>query len=58
MICASTAFLGSAAIFTGLAGVIAEMTNGPVARGAVMLLGWLLLGMIGMFLQFRVMGDV
>jgi len=56
MITASSAFLGSAALVSGLSAVI---TNSFPNMGAnlLMVIGWLLLGMVGIFVQFRVLGD-
>jgi hypothetical protein len=56
MITASSAFLGAAALVSGLSVVI---TNSfPNVSGSLMLLlSWLVLGMVGIFIQFRVLGD-
>lgn len=58
MICASSAFLGAAAIITGLSGMIAMNTSGSSGRSAVMLVGWMVLAFVGLFVQFRMSGDV
>jgi len=58
MICASSAFLGAAAIMTGLTGTVFLASNTDMGRSAVMLAGWLILGLLGLFLQFRMMGEV
>lgn len=58
MITASSAFLGAAGIMTGLVGPINQIATTAAARGAYIMLGWLMLGMIGMFVQFRTMGEV
>lgn len=58
MICASSGFLGAAAIMTGLTGTVMLYTSTDMAQSAVMLVGWLILGMVGVLLQFRMMGEV
>jgi len=58
MICASSAFLGAAAVVTGLGGSFVAMSNSDMGRSAIMLTAWLVLGMIGMFVQFRMLGEV
>ena len=58
MVCASSAFLGAAAIITGLSGPIAMLANNDASRGAFMMIGWMLLGLIGLFVQFRALGEV
>jgi hypothetical protein len=57
MICASSAFLGAAAIITGLGGSLGSLTSSDMNRSAFMLIGFLILGMIGLFVQFRAMGE-
>jgi hypothetical protein len=56
MITASTAFLGSAAIISGMTGAILDILRSGANNGILIVAGWLLLGMIGIFVQFR-MGD-
>lgn len=58
MICASSAFIGAAAIVTGLGGSLTALSATDMGRSAIMITGWLILGMIGMFVQFRSMGEV
>lgn len=58
MICASSGFLGAAAIMSGLTGTVLLATTTDMSRSAVMLTGWLILGMLGVLLQFRMMGEV
>lgn len=58
MICASSAFLGAAAIVTGLGGSFVAISPTDMGRSAIMITAWLLLGMIGLFVQFRMMGEV
>jgi hypothetical protein len=58
MICASSSFLGAAAIITGLAGPISLSVGSAVGRSAVMLMGWMVLAFIGLFIQFRMMDEV
>lgn len=53
MITASTAFLGSAAVVSGFTGTITQALQGSPSQGVWMIVGWLLLGMLGMFIQFR-----
>ncbi len=53
MITASTAFLGSAAVVSGFTGTITQALQGSPSQGVWMMVGWLLLGMLGMFIQFR-----
>ncbi len=57
MICASSAFLGAAAIITGLGGPIVAMSATDMGRSATMLTAWLILAMVGLFVQFRLMGE-
>ena len=56
MIIASSAFVGAAAMISGLSGVIHQNAN-TAGAGVLMAAGWLLLGFIGLFIQYRVMGD-
>lgn len=58
MVCASSAFLGSAAMITGLGGPISLVSSSDMGRGAVMMVGWLILGLVGLFVQFRMLGEV
>jgi hypothetical protein len=58
MICASSAFIGSAALITGLGGPITNLSATEMGRGAVMVTAWLMIGLIGLFIQFRMMGEV
>lgn len=57
MITASSAYLGAAAIVTGLTVPLHGMASTAVGRGAVMLLAWIVVGLVGLFLQYRMMGD-
>jgi len=57
MIIASSAFVGSAALITGLTGTIGNIANTDMSRAAIMLLGWIVLALLGMFVQFRVLGE-
>jgi hypothetical protein len=57
MISASSAFLGAAAVITGLGEPIFAMSSTDMGRSAIMLTAWMLLGMIGLFVQFRMMGE-
>jgi hypothetical protein len=56
MITASSAFLGAAALVSGLSAVITNSFPN-VSGNLMLLLGWLILGMVGIFIQFRVLGD-
>jgi hypothetical protein len=58
MICASSAFLGAAAVITGLGAPIASVSASEMGASAMMLTSWLVLGMIGLFVQFRMLGEV
>jgi len=53
MISASTAFLGAAGVVSGLTGAILDVLRTNPARGLWVMLVWLILGMIGLFVQFR-----
>ena len=55
MICASSAFVGAAALVSGLLGPINHIGAVNVSQGATMMVAWLILGMIGTFLQLRVL---
>jgi hypothetical protein len=58
MICASSAFLGSAALITGLGTPITVMSSTEMGRSAIMVTAWLILGMVGLFVQFRSLGEI
>ncbi len=58
MIIASSSFLGSAALVSGLIGPITKIGSTDMNRAGMMLMAWLLLGIIGMIVQFRMSGDV
>jgi hypothetical protein len=51
LIILSSAYLGSAAIVSGLSSILAGYATGGASRGAIMLLAWLVIGTIGMFAQ-------
>jgi len=53
MISASTAFLGAAAVVTGLNGPLLDVMRSNSSRGLWVMVTWLVLGMIGLFVQFR-----
>jgi hypothetical protein len=53
MIIASTAFLGAAGVVSGLTGAILDALRTSPTKGVLVMVSWLLLGMIGMFVQFR-----
>jgi hypothetical protein len=56
MITASTAFLGAAVMVSGFSAVITNSFPNMSAN-ALMMVAWLLIGMVGVFVQFRVLGD-
>lgn len=58
MIIASSSFIGAAAIISGLTGTIALTSSTAVGRNAVMMIGWILVAFVGIFIQFRMMGEV
>jgi hypothetical protein len=58
MICASSAFLGSAAVITGLGAPITAGSASEMGSSALMVTLWMILGMIGLFVQFRLLGEV
>lgn len=53
MISASTAFLGAAGVVSGLTGAILDVFRTTPSRGLMLMVVWLALGMIGLFIQFR-----
>jgi hypothetical protein len=53
MITASTAFLGAGAAASGLTGVGLNVLQASPTRGMIIVVIWLLLGMLGLFVQFR-----
>ena len=57
MICASSAFLGAAALITGLGGSISLFSSGDAGRGAWMLIGFLGIGLVGLVIQYRMMDE-
>jgi uncharacterized membrane protein HdeD (DUF308 family) len=58
MICASSAFLGSAALVSGTITPITALSATEIGRSAIMVTAWLILGMVGLFVQFRMLGEV
>ncbi len=58
MICASSAFIGSAALITGLLGPITALSASEMGRGALMVAAWVVLGLLGLFIQYRMMGEI
>lgn len=55
-ICASSSFLGAGAVITGLSGPITSAAN-DTSRGVLLMMGWFILALIGLFLQLRMMSD-
>lgn len=55
-ITASSAFIGSAALVASLGFLFTRGMNAASA-GVVNMLAWLVLGLVGMFVQFRILGD-
>jgi hypothetical protein len=53
MISVSTALLGAAAVVSGLTGAILDALRTNPTRGFTVFIIWLVLGMIGLFIQFR-----
>lgn len=58
MVIASSSFMGAAALISGLNWQINQMSSTTMGRGAVMMLGFLFIGMIGIFVQYRLTGEV
>jgi uncharacterized membrane protein HdeD (DUF308 family) len=58
MLIASSSFLGSALIVSGLISPITNIGATDVNRAALMLLVFLVLSVLGMIVQFRMSGDV
>jgi hypothetical protein len=58
MVIASSSFIGSAALASGLIGPITQIGSSDMNRAATMLTTWLLLGILGMIIQFRWTGDI
>lgn len=56
MITSSSAFVGAAALVSGLSAVITDSFPNMGAN-LMMVVAWLLLGLIGIFVQFRILGD-
>lgn len=57
MVTASSAFMGAAAIVSGVSVPIAAMAKSASGGGALMMLVWIIFGFVGMFVQYRVLGD-
>jgi hypothetical protein len=57
MIIASSSFLGAFSMATGLSATLSRLSATAMGRGAVMLISVLIIGLIGMFVQFRLSGD-
>jgi hypothetical protein len=58
MVIASSSFLGSAALVSGLIAPITQIGSSDMNRAAAMLIAWLVLGILGMIIQFRWIGEV
>jgi len=58
MIISSSAFVGAAAVISGLTGTLLTVTPNIVGRGALVLIGWLILGVIGLVIQTHLTGDL
>lgn len=56
MITASSAFIGSGALVGGLSGAITRQVDISTS-GILIFTGWFLLGFLGLFVQYRFMGD-
>jgi hypothetical protein len=57
MITASTAFIGAAAIVAGANRAALEILQASTSRGLWILLIWLILAMIGLFVQYRMQDE-
>jgi hypothetical protein len=58
MVIASSSFLGAAALITGLTGSIGMITSiTDSGRAALLLIGWLLVAMVAMIVQYRMMDE-
>ena len=55
MVCASSAFVGSAALVSGLIGPITSIGAVNVSQSAMMMVAWMILGILGVFLQLRML---
>lgn len=58
MVIASSSFLGSAALVSGLIAPIDRISSSNMNQAALMLLAFLVLAVVGMIVQFRMSGDV
>lgn len=58
MIIASSSFIGSAALVSGLIAPINRISSSDMNQASVMLLAFLILAVLGMIVQFRMSGDV
>lgn len=58
MITAASAFIGATLIMTGMQFSVSQMAANAMGRGAIIMVGWLMLGMIAILVQFRTAGDV
>lgn len=58
MIIASSAFVGAAAVISGLSGTLLAMTSHISGRGVLILIGWVMLGVIGLVVQFHLTSDL
>lgn len=56
MITASSAFVGAGGLVSGLSGAILNAVN-TQGSGVILLFVWVLIGLAGMFVQFRILGD-
>jgi hypothetical protein len=57
MLIASTAFIGSAMVIAGQNGATLQILRHDSGRAVWILLAWLILGLVGMFVQFRMQGE-
>lgn len=58
MICAASAFLGATAVITGLGGSFLAVSGSDMGHSATMITAWIILGFVGLYVQFRMMGEV
>lgn len=56
MICASSAFLGAAAVVTGFSGSMTGLAGNPTGQGALNVMIWLGLAVVGLIVQMHLAG--
>lgn len=53
----SSAFLGATALITGLSAMLITLTRSATSQGAILLVGWFVLGLLGFFVQYYLTGE-